>query len=218
MTPATRLVIARSAAVALALVLSTRPAPAADLQQKTVDAFDRYVRLSEARMDVEERGDTRFLYTDGLAPAEKAAAEHEARSTVPFMARMETREGGRRIEVPDGLVHHWVGVVFMPGVTVDQTVALMQAYDRHADIFAPVIVRSKLLARDGDRFRFYLRFYVKKVIGVTSDTEHEAVFGRPTPRVPSVACTARESPKSTMRARQRSQRGRSAPAMGSCGG
>ena len=181
MTPATRLVIARSAAVALALVLSTRPAPAADLQQKTVDAFDRYVRLSEARMDVEERGDTRFLYTDGLAPAEKAAAEHEARSTVPFMARMETREGGRRIEVPDGLVHHWVGVVFMPGVTVDQTVALMQAYDRHADIFAPVIVRSKLLARDGDRFRFYLRFYVKKVIGVTSDTEHEAVFGRPAP-------------------------------------
>ncbi len=181
MTPATRLVIARSAAVALALVLSTRPAPAADLQQKTVDAFDRYVRLSEARMDVEERGDTRFLYTDGLAPAEKAAAEHEARSTVPFMARMETREGGRRIEVPDGLVHHWVGVVFMPGVTVDQTVALMQAYDRHAEIFAPVIVRSKLLARDGDRFRFYLRFYVKKVIGVTSDTEHEAVFGRPAP-------------------------------------
>lgn len=181
MTPGTRLVIARSAAVALALVLSTRPAPAADLQQKTVDAFDRYVRLSEARMDVEERGDTRFLYTDGLAPAEKAAAEHEARSTVPFMARMETREGGRRIEVPDGLVHHWVGVVFMPGVTVDQTVALMQAYDRHADIFAPVIVRSKLLARDGDRFRFYLRFYVKKVIGVTSDTEHEAVFGRPAP-------------------------------------
>ncbi len=181
MTPATRLVIARGAAVALALVLSTRPAPAADLQQKTVDAFDRYVRLSEARMDVEERGDTRFLYTDGLAPAEKAAAEREARSTVPFMARVETREGGRRIEVPDGLVHHWVGVVFMPGVTVDQTVVLMQAYDRHADIFAPVIVRSKLLARDGDRFRFYLRFYVKKVIGVTSDTEHEAVFGRPAP-------------------------------------
>lgn len=181
MTPATRLVIARSAAVALALVLSTRPAAAADLQQKTVDAFDRYVRLSEARMDVEERGDTRFLYTDGLAPAEKAAAEREARSAVPFMARMETREGGRRIEVRDGLVHHWVGVVFMPGVTVDQTVALMQAYDRHAEIFAPVIVRSKLLARDGDRFRFYLRFYVKKVIGVTSDTEHEAVFGRPAP-------------------------------------
>jgi hypothetical protein len=38
-----------------------------------------------------------------------------------------------------------------------------------------------LLAHDGDRFRFYLRFYVKKVIGVTTDTEHEAVFGRPGP-------------------------------------
>ena len=182
MTPAPVPVSSRTIgllAVALALA-GTTPA-VADLQQKTVDAFDRYVRLSESRMDAEEQTDQGFLYIDRLAPAQRAAADREARTASPFMARLETRDAGRRIEAPDGLIHHWVGVIFMPGVTVDQAVALMQAYDRHADVFAPVIVRSKLLAHDGDRFRFYLRFYVKKVIGVTTDTEHEAVFGRPAP-------------------------------------
>jgi len=165
----------------LVLVLSTAafPARAAELQKKTIDAFDRYVRLTETRMDSEERGETGFLYLDRLPPSEKAAAEQQARGAVPFMARLETKDGDKRIDVPDGLVHHWVGVIFMPGATVDQAVALMQNYDHHAEVFAPVIVRSKLLARNGDRFRFYLRFYVKKVIGVTTDTEHEAVFGRP---------------------------------------
>ena len=130
-------------------------------------------------MDIEERNQDKFLYIDGLAPAESAAAERQARGAVPFMARIKTNDGARTIDVPDGLIHHWVGVTFMPGVTTDQAVALMQAYDRHADVFKPVIVRSRLLSHEGDRFRFYLRFYVKKIIGVTTDTEHEAVFGRP---------------------------------------
>jgi hypothetical protein len=157
------------------------PAVGAELQQKTVDAFDKYVRLTEARMDAEERGESGFLYIDRLGPAQKDAAVRQARGAAPFIARLETRDGTKDIDLPDGLVHHWVGVIFMPGVTVGDAVALMQAYDKHAEVFAPAIVRSKLLARDGDRFRFYLRFYLKKVIGVTTDTEHEGVFGRAAP-------------------------------------
>ena len=181
MTPGAQLVFTQTLVAALAIGAVPGLPAGADLQQNTVDAFDRYVRSAEARMDTEERSEERFLYIDGLAPAQRAAAERQARGAVPFMARVQANEGGSKIDVPDGLIHHWVGVTFMPGVTTDQAVALMQAYDRHADVFKPVIVRSKLLAHDGDRFRFYLRFYVKKIIGVTSDTEHEAVFGRPSP-------------------------------------
>jgi hypothetical protein len=182
MTPAPVPVSSRGVVlIAVALGLAGTTPAVADLRQKTVDAFDRYVRLSESRMDADEQTDQGFLYIDRLAPPERAAADREARSAVPFMTRLETRDGGRRIQAPDGLIHHWVGVIFMPGVTVDQAVALMQAYDHHAEVFAPMIIRSKQLAHDGDRFRFYLRFYVKKIIGVTTDTEHEAVFGRPAP-------------------------------------
>ena len=179
MADGAQLVVTQTLVAALALGSIAGLPGGAELQQKTVDAFDRYVGSSEARMDTEERSQDKFLYIDGLAPAERAAAERQARGAVPFMARIKTNEGAPTIDVPDGLIHHWVGVTFMPGVTTAQAVALMQAYDRHADVFKPVIVRSRLLSHEGDRFRFYLRFYVKKVIGVTTDTEHEAVFGRP---------------------------------------
>ena len=94
------------------------------------------------------------------------------------MERIEVREGGREIDIPDGVVHHWLGTVFVPGATVDKALALLQAYDRHADIYKPAIARLRLLARDGDTFRFFLRFYAKKVITVVLNSEHEARFTR----------------------------------------
>lgn len=78
-------------------------------------------------------------------------------------------------------MHHWVALVFVPGVHVGDAVALMQDYDRHASIFAPNIAASKTLARDDQRFRVALRFYVKRVIGVTMDTENEALFAQAGP-------------------------------------
>jgi hypothetical protein len=64
---------------------------------------------------------------------------------------------------------------------VDQALTLLQDYDRHAEIYRPAIARSQLLSRDGDVFRVYLRFYMKKVITVVVNTENEARFTRPGP-------------------------------------
>jgi hypothetical protein len=41
------------------------------------------------------------------------------------------------------------------------------------------VARSKLLTRDAERFRVALRFYVKRIIAVTMDTENEAEFFHP---------------------------------------
>jgi hypothetical protein len=91
---------------------------------------------------------------------------------------METRDGDKSIEAPDALIHHWLAIVFVPGVSVNSAVSLMQDYDRHARVFAPNIAASKLLDRKDERFRVGLRFYVKKVIAVTLDTENQAEFFR----------------------------------------
>ena len=101
--------------------------------------------------------------------------------TVGWRAWLTARDGGRRIDIPDGLGHHWIGVVFVPGVTVDTSVTLMQDYDRHAEFFRPNVVRSRTLERDGDRLRLYLRFFFKKVISVTVNTESIAEFTRQAP-------------------------------------
>jgi hypothetical protein len=83
--------------------------------------------------------------------------------------------------VPDGLVHHWVGAAFVPGATIDRVLALLQDYNRHGQIYRPYVAQSKLIARDGDVFLFFLRFYQKKVITVVLNSEHEGVFSRPAP-------------------------------------
>jgi hypothetical protein len=163
-------------AVAWLVVCALAPtATAAELTPQTVAAFDRYARATELRLATEvQRGP--FLWVDGLDAAKRRSVEADARAGHVVVERLRTRDSGRPIEVPDGMIHHWVGVIFVPGATAAHAVALMQDYDRHAGLFTPAIERSKLLSHDGDRFRFFLRFHMKKVIAVTVDSDHEGQF------------------------------------------
>lgn len=159
------------------LGLLAAPVAAADLQPRTVAAFDRYVRVTEALV-AEARP---FLRIDGFPEAERRAKLETIRRGELLIDRLTTREEGKPIDVPNGLVHHWLGSVFVPGATVDQAVALLQDYDEHATIYRPAVARSKVLAHDGDVFRVYLRFFMKKVITVVVNSEHEARFMRLAP-------------------------------------
>ena len=155
------------------------PAAAADLQPKTVAAFDRYVKLTEAGIDAP--GGKALWIRHAPRPASqrdwRAAARRERASSNACV----TKDGARDIDIPNGLVHHWVGTVFVPGARLQDAVALLQDYDRHAEVYAPAVQRSKRLSQDGDRFTVFLRFYQKKVIAVVVNSEHEASFVRRAP-------------------------------------
>ena len=161
-------------AAAAVLVSISTPATPAELQPRTIAAFGHYVQLSEATMNA----GAPFLWIDRLPAPEQASRRSELRQGSLLIERVTTTDGGKEISIPDGLVHHWIGVVFVPGATVDSAVSLLQDYDRHAEIYKPAVARSKLLARDGDTFRVYLRFFQKKVITVVVNSEHEARFSR----------------------------------------
>src|SRR5574337_1419879 len=138
-----------AAAGLLAATASGRPADVApgpepvQLKQRTLDAFDHYMRLTEARNDEELRRGTPFLWVDGLPEAQRQAAYAELRAGQVRMERLETRAAGRPIPCPDGLIHHWVGAVFVPGATLAQTLRLLQDYDKHAVYYKPDVQRSK---------------------------------------------------------------------------
>ncbi len=162
----------------MSLVAASATTTAAELQPRTVAAFDRYVSATERRIAGEVAG-VPFIHLDGLsAPARQDWLGRLQKGEL-YIEAIETRDAGREIEVPDGLIHHWVGIVFAPSATVDQAIALLQDYDDAADIYSPRITRSKLITRDGDRFDVYLRFFLEKIITVVLDTEHEAEFFRP---------------------------------------
>jgi hypothetical protein len=170
----------RKALVVPALLASlTAPLAAAELQPRTIAAFDRYVSATVARMADELRTGGPFLRVDSRPDAVRRAQLERLRAGQIVIDKLETRDGSARIDVPDGLIHHWVGIAFIPGASVDRAVALMQDYDRHADLFRPAVAASKILARDTDTFRVYLRFFMKKVISVTVNSEHDARFTRP---------------------------------------
>lgn len=171
-----RLLVACGAAAMISPSPAAGASAAADLQPATVAAFNRYVAASEAQ----RAADPSFLVIDG-DNAEARRKRDSVRNGTFLIERLFTREAGREIEIPNGLVHHWVGVVFVPSGTVDQALALLQDYNRHAQIYAPNVAASRLLARDGDTFKVYLRFFMKKVLTVVVNSEHEARFTRDSP-------------------------------------
>ena len=152
------------------VVLSTIAVGAADLRVATVKAFDTYAAAAE------ERSATPFLWVDSQPPAERQRLLAALRNGERVIERLRVRPGGRELDVPDGLIHHWLGTVFVPHATAAEAVTLLQDYDRHADLYAPAVARSQLLSHQGDEFRFSLRFVMTKVITVVIDGEHQARF------------------------------------------
>jgi len=139
---------------------------AATLQSKTLAAWEKYVRLTEQRVE-------RDLQQEIAARPPGDGVQ---------VTRMQTPDGnGKPISVPDGMIHHWKGSVFVLGVTLDVALKFVQDYNQHQRFFQEV-ERSRLLSRDGDTLRIFYRLKRKKVITVVYNTEHTVVYRRQGPR------------------------------------
>jgi len=136
---------------------------AADLKPQTVEAFDRYVRQTEERLGKA----TPFLWADESPDRARRVKQGEI-VVAPFGKRPD-------IDVIGGLVHDWVGSVFVPGATIEKTIRKMQDYN-HKEDYKPEVVTSKLLGREGNDFTAYMRLLKKKVITVVLDTEHQVHY------------------------------------------
>lgn len=150
--------------------------PAPKLKPETQEAFDRYVKLTEARNDAELSGSSNLLWIDSLPEAQRAEAYAALERGEVKMQKLETRDNGKAIPCPGGLIHHWIGVAFIPATKLQNVLDVLQDYDHHAVYYTPDVERSKLEYRDGDNFRVFLRFRRHKVITVVLNTEHEVRY------------------------------------------
>jgi len=151
------------------------------LRSEALAAFDHYVELTEARNEEELRKGAPFFWIDDLPGAERAAAYAELRRGSVKIERRETRENGRAIPCKGGLIHHWIGVIFVPGATLSETLALLEDYDHHASYYAPDVERSRIESRDAEHFRVFLRFRRHKVITVVLNTQHDVRYFHDSP-------------------------------------
>jgi hypothetical protein len=148
---------------------------AADLKQETVAAFDHYVQLSEQRM-ADETGPESFLWIDSLPTQRRDGEYARLKKGEVITERLETREDGKPIPIPDGLIHHWMGTVFVPGASLSQVLAFLQDYDNQSRFYQPEVRRSKLLERSGNHFRIFLRLRKTKVVTVVLNTEYDVDY------------------------------------------
>jgi hypothetical protein len=89
---------------------------------------------------------------------------------------MVTRENGGMVHIPDGMVHHWLAIGFIPGVTRDQAMALAQNYARHAKLYAPDVQRAEILSQEDQSFEVYYRFYRHALVTVVYNARFTAEF------------------------------------------
>lgn len=151
------------------------PEPA-KLHPNTLEAFDHYVRITEAHNAEELKRGTNLLWIDELPAAERAEAYATLKRGEVQMKKLEIRDGGKEIACPGGIIHHWVGVVFIPGAKLNDVLSMLEDYDKHSVYYGPDVERSKIESRDGDHFRVFLRFRRHKVITVVLNTEHDIQY------------------------------------------
>lgn len=184
---ASELLVFRHAAAGAALLLALQPAAAAaadgaaaaemlveDLRAHTLQAWHRYEQQVDARYDAAAAASAPFFALDAYAVSGWRAA---AMGGSTFMSRLDRpRPGYPEIDVDDGKIHHWVGAIFVPNTSVGAVLKRLDALaGREQDHYEDVIA-SRLLSKEGNHYRIFMKIRRTKIITVTYNTEHDVRY------------------------------------------
>jgi hypothetical protein len=144
--------ICRLLAQMLVLTLLPRVAVCAELHPATIAAYERYVAGILERFTIQRTGRLRLEQAPGQLLAELRAGQ--------IVAGPGHQDG--IIEVEDGLIHHWRGAAFIPGVRLDAVLRVAQNYPAYRSMYDSIIAsgvlgRHSSRAPDGDRFSVFFR-------------------------------------------------------------
>jgi hypothetical protein len=158
--------------VRLAMMIAFVPILAAQgsvrLSEQTRKAFDEYARQVESQV---EKPAAESL------PALKARAMKGEIVAIPFVNR---KQGEASLKITDGLINHWLGVMYVPGATVDQIKKVMQNYAEYSKVYAPEVTESKLVKQSGEEFDVFLRLHrqvrIKALLGYGFPVEFNTAY------------------------------------------
>ena len=142
------------------------------LKPDTLYAFDRYIRLTEQRIQGEVGGSAPLLWINRQPADSRPTLISRLERGEVVSERLQTRELGKQIEAPGALIHHWVGTVLLPGVRLGRVKPVVQNYNRYPEWFSPLIRRARVTTRDGDRFVVAMRTEMQKILTVTVDADY----------------------------------------------
>lgn len=159
------------------LCLAVQPVKAVELKKECAAEFEKYIAATEARNKVQlDKGP--FLFIDDLPEAQQVESYARLRKGEILVKQANTRDEARPVEVEHGLIHDWIGVIYIPNASLSQTLAVVQDYDNYQNIYKPDVRRSKLLNRNGDSFTVFLQLYKKSLVTVVINAKFDVHYER----------------------------------------
>jgi putative flippase GtrA len=133
----------------------------------TLTGWERYQSSLDARYESDTSASTFFIH-------DREGGQRSWREAV--------RAGGISVvqldapSVEDGRIHHWAGAVFVQGVGLDALLRRLKQQAGHESAFYDDVVESRLLGKDGDRLRIFMKLKRTSLVTVTYNTEHAVEY------------------------------------------
>ncbi len=162
-----RLILKILAAVALSIVPDA-PLKAADLRPETLKAWNEYIQAENSSI-AERARSGQFLWSD-----QSPDRNRQVRNGEIVIAPV-----GKNVPkgVPHGLIHHWVGAVFVPNARLDDIFAVVRDYGRYKEFYAPMVLESKALREGPGDDRFSMLMLNKALFAKTAmDAEFQESY------------------------------------------
>lgn len=150
-----------------------------ELKPSTAQAFQEYVKRAETQMQTEADNPNYFLRIDALPQDQKTAVISRLRNGEVVIEPIMTSGRETPTQIPGGLVHHWLAIAFIRGVTASQVLQLSQDYSRYGDLYRPDVQYAKILSHDGEHFDVDYRFYRHAIVSVVYNAEFEVNYFTP---------------------------------------
>lgn len=168
--------VARSAVV-FALLVPAQPCFAqliVKLNPETVTEFERYAKSVEAELERRWEGKANFVSVEDSPPDKAKVMAGE------FLVR-PARPDGKPQNVTEGLIHDWIGTVFIPHTTPERVISVLRNFDNHKKIY-PEITDSKTLSSTDTETVGYWRVQQRKgIVPVVLDVEQDAYYAKLAP-------------------------------------
>jgi len=146
-----------------ALVSAPASSMGNDLKEQTLTAWDGYVSTTCSRAEARAK-ESPFLRIDDTP---ERRLQVRAGETTVWRER-----AGHSAKVPHGLIHDWMGAVFIPKVTIADVIAVVRDYDRYGEVYTPAVIRANRLGSEENADRFSM-LLMQKVLFVTAATKGE---------------------------------------------
>jgi len=80
-------------------------------------------------------------------------------------------------KVPSGLIHDWVGAVFIPHASLNDVQQVVRDYARYKDLYQPSVIDSKVIATTDEKDRFSMLLLNKSLLLNTAlDADYESLY------------------------------------------